>query len=114
MILRRQEIHTAEPLVPDPSALEIEIAIEKLKILKSPGIDQIPAELIILGGRKIHSEISKFINSIWNKEEWPQAVVYGGGVEGFKPSPKFRSFDKVEPDCKLSGKYLVFLFQHPN
>ena len=34
---------------------------------------------------------------------------------GFKPPPpKFRSFDKVEPDCKLSGKCLVFLFQHPN
>jgi len=33
---------------------------------------------------------------------------------GFKPSPKFRSFDKVEKDCKLSGKCLVFLFQHPN
>ena len=30
------------------------------------------------------------------------------------PPPKFRSFDKVEPDCKLSGKCLVFLFQHPN
>ena len=30
------------------------------------------------------------------------------------PPPKLRSFDKVEPDCKLSGKCLVFLFQHPN
>ena len=35
---------------------------------------------------------------------------------GFKPPPppEFRSFDKVEPDWKLSGKCLVFLFQHPN
>ena len=31
-----------------------------------------------------------------------------------KGTPKFRSFDKVEPHCKLSGKCLVFLFQHPN
>ena len=30
------------------------------------------------------------------------------------PPPKFRSFDEVEPDCKLSRKCLVFLFQHPN
>ena len=30
------------------------------------------------------------------------------------PPPKFRRFDKVEPDCKLSGKCLGFLFQHPN
>ena len=37
---------TAEPLVPEPSALEVELAIEKLKSHKSPRIDQIPAELI--------------------------------------------------------------------
>ena len=40
------------------------------------------------------------------------SVVYGRG--GFTPPPKFRSFNKVEPDCKLSEKCLVFLFQHPN
>ena len=38
------EIHTAEPLVPDPSASEVELAVDKLKSHKSPGIDQIPAE----------------------------------------------------------------------
>jgi hypothetical protein len=44
--VRQAEIHTAEPLVPEPSASEVELAIEKLKCHKSPGIDQIPAELI--------------------------------------------------------------------
>ena len=44
--VRQEEIHTAEPLVPEPSAIEVELAIEKLKNHKSPGIDQIPAELI--------------------------------------------------------------------
>jgi len=43
------EIHTAEPLVPEPSASEFELAIDKLKSHKSPGIDQIPAELIKQG-----------------------------------------------------------------
>jgi hypothetical protein len=38
--VRQTEIHTAEPLVPEPSALEIEMAVEKLKRRKSPGIDQ--------------------------------------------------------------------------
>jgi hypothetical protein len=32
--------------VPEPSAFEVELAIEKLKCQKSPGFDQIPAELI--------------------------------------------------------------------
>jgi hypothetical protein len=45
--VRQTEIHTAEPLVPEPSAFEVEMAIEKLKKRhKSPGIYQIPAELI--------------------------------------------------------------------
>jgi hypothetical protein len=48
------------------------MAIEKLKRPKSPGIDQIPAELITAGGRTIRSEIHKLINSIWNKEELPE------------------------------------------
>ena len=29
--VRRTEIHTTEPLVPEPSAFEVEMAIEKLK-----------------------------------------------------------------------------------
>ena len=48
--VRQAEIHTAEPLVPEPSAFEVELAIEKLKSHKSPDIDQIPAELIKAGG----------------------------------------------------------------
>jgi hypothetical protein len=55
--VRQTEIHTAEPLVPEPSAFEAEMAIEKLKRYKSPGTDQIPAELIIAEGSKICSKI---------------------------------------------------------
>jgi hypothetical protein len=33
--VRQTKIHTAEPLVPEPSALEFELAIEKLKNYKS-------------------------------------------------------------------------------
>jgi len=55
--IRQTEIHTAEPLVPEPSACGVEVAIEKLKVNKSPGIDQIPAKLIKAEGRTIRSEI---------------------------------------------------------
>ena len=47
--VRQTEIHTTEPLVPEPSTLEVELTIEKLKSHKSPGSDQIPAELIKAG-----------------------------------------------------------------
>ena len=42
--VRQTEIHTAEPQMPEPSAFEVEMAVEKLKRHKSPGIDQIPTE----------------------------------------------------------------------
>jgi hypothetical protein len=66
--VRQAEIHTVEPLVPEPSALEVELAIDKLKNYKSPGTDQMPAELIKAGGRTIRCEIHKLFISIWNKE----------------------------------------------
>ena len=67
--VQQAEIHTANPLVPEPSASEIELAIDKLKSHKSPGIDQIPAELIKVGDRTICLEIHKLITSIWKKEK---------------------------------------------
>jgi hypothetical protein len=38
------DIHMAEPLVPAPSLVEVEITSGKLKSYKSPGTDNIPAE----------------------------------------------------------------------
>jgi hypothetical protein len=64
-------MHTVEPLVPEPSAFEVEIYIGKVKSHKSSGIDQIPAEFVKVEGRTIRSEIHKRINSIWNKQELP-------------------------------------------
>ena len=62
--VRQTETHTAEPLVPEPSAFEVDLAIEKLKSHKSPGVDQIPAELINEGGRTICYQRHKVTVSI--------------------------------------------------
>jgi hypothetical protein len=43
------EVLMAEPLVPGPSCLEVEIAIARLKKYKPPSSDQIPSELIQSG-----------------------------------------------------------------
>jgi len=48
------------------------LAIEKLKSHKSPDSDQIPAELIKAGGKKIFCGIYKLIIYVWNKEELPE------------------------------------------
>jgi len=42
-----------------------------LKKCKSPGTGQIVAELLQAGGRILHSEIHKFIKSVWNKADMP-------------------------------------------
>jgi hypothetical protein len=66
------DIHMAETLVPEPSLVEVEIAVGKLKSYKSPGTDNIPAELIKVEGETLYSEIHVLICCIWNKEELPQ------------------------------------------
>ena len=70
--VRQTEVHTAEPLVPGPSAFEVEIlryvilmATEKLKSHKSAAIDQIQAEFIKVLGRRIRSEFHKHNACIW-------------------------------------------------
>jgi hypothetical protein len=60
--VRQIEVHMAEPLVPSPSRLEVEIAITKLKKYQSPGNDQIPAELIQAEGEILLFAIHKLIN----------------------------------------------------
>jgi hypothetical protein len=72
-------MHTAEPFVPEPSASEVQVAIRKLKRYESPGVDQIPAELIQAGEETLRSEIHKLIKLIWNKEklphQWKESIV---------------------------------------
>jgi hypothetical protein len=59
------DVHTAEQLVPEPSLVEVEIAIGKLKSYKSLDTDQSRGEILF-------SEICKLICSVWNKKELPQ------------------------------------------
>jgi hypothetical protein len=58
--------------VPEPSLVEVEIVIGKLKKYKSSSTDQIPAELFKAEGETLYSEIHRLICSTWNKEELPQ------------------------------------------
>jgi hypothetical protein len=66
--VRQTEIHAGEQLIP-----EVEISIGNSRRYKSPGIDQILAELIQAGGKILRSEVHKLIHStsILNKEEFP-------------------------------------------
>jgi hypothetical protein len=48
--VRQIEVHIAEPLVPEHSPFKVEIAVANLKRCKSPGSEEILAELIQAGG----------------------------------------------------------------
>jgi hypothetical protein len=65
--IKYTEIHTPEQLMPEPTALEFELAIEKLH--RSPVTDKIPAQLTKAGSRTIHCKIHKLITSLLNNEE---------------------------------------------
>jgi hypothetical protein len=56
--------------VPDPNAVEAEMAIGKLRRQKSSGIDQIRAELIKEAGRIIRFVVHELRNSILSEEEF--------------------------------------------
>jgi hypothetical protein len=75
----KMDIHMAEPLISETSLVEVEIAIVRLKSYKSPGTDQIVAELIKARDETLYSEIRKLICSVWNKEElsqqWKESVI---------------------------------------
>ena len=66
--VRQNDMHSAEPLESEPSAFEVQMAIEKLKRYKLPGIDEVPLELVQLGSKAVCSETHKVADSMWNKK----------------------------------------------
>jgi hypothetical protein len=82
--VRQIEVHMAEP--PGPSRLEVEIAIAKFKKHKSPGSDEIPAELIQAQGEILLFVIHKLINSAWNEEDlpdqWKESIIVPVCIKG--------------------------------
>ena len=108
-VVRQTEIHTAEPLVLDPRALEFEMLIEKLKTHKSAGTDQSTVEFFIAGSRKIRCEILELINSVCRKEElpeeWKEAII----------GPIYKKGDKTDHNyciqiSRLSTRYKIVKF----
>ena len=67
-----------------------------------------PPWIRVLPEKQTSPQISKKFPTFYGTQRRTE----GGGVQ--TPPPKFRNFDKVEPDCKFSGKCLVFLFQRLN
>jgi len=82
---------TAEPYIKTPTKQEIYNIIKKLKNNKSPGENNVVAELLKNGGNAIKDEIWKMIKEIWETEvmpgEWNTAIL----------CPTFKKGDTLDP-----------------
>jgi len=110
--VRQTELHTAEPLVPEPNAFEVELVIKKLKSHKSPGIDYTPAELIKVGSRTIRCEIHKLVISVWNKkelpEEWKESILVPIYTKGDKTDcSNYRGISLMPTTYKILSNILL-------
>ena len=50
---------------------EVEAAVKALKMGKSPGVDNIPAALVLAGGEVMIDFLTSICNKIWKTGEWP-------------------------------------------
>jgi hypothetical protein len=105
-------MHTAELSVPELSATEVEVAIGKLKRHKSPGINQIPSELIQAGGETLCSEIHKLIKLIWIEEklphQWKESIVVPIHKGGYKTDcSNYRGISLLSISYKVLSNILL-------
>ncbi|PNF28089.1 hypothetical protein B7P43_G12263 [Cryptotermes secundus] len=110
--VRHIEIHTAELTVPDLRPFEVESAIENLKSYKSPGSDQISAELTQAGGEILRSKIHKLITSIWNMEElpdqWTESIIVPVHKKGDKTDrSNYRGISLLSTSYKILSNILL-------
>jgi hypothetical protein len=86
-----------------------------LKKYKSPGSGQIPAELIQAGGEILLSAIHKLINSVWNKEEfpdqWKESIIVPVHKKGDKTGcNNYRGLSLLLTLYKILHNFLLPLF----
>jgi len=62
--IRQTEMHIAEPLAPELSSSEVEIAHKKFKRYKLPGVHQTPAEFFQAGSKSLCSKIHNLFSLI--------------------------------------------------
>ena len=110
--IEENNVQTAEVLVEEPSAIEVEIAIEKLKMYKASGIDGIPAELIKSGGEKLREKIHRLLSLIWKQEtlpnEWKESVIIPIYKKGDKMDcNNYRGISLLSTSYKILTNILV-------
>jgi hypothetical protein len=91
------------------------MAFDKLKRHKSPGTEQILAEVIKAGGIRILSEIHTFVNSLQNKkqlpEEWKESIIVPIYKKGNKTGfTTYTGLSLLSTTYKMLSKILLSSF----
>jgi len=109
--VRQTEIHTAEPLVPELSAFEVKMAIEKLKnevLIKSQ------QNWLKHGVEQLTLYIHKFLNSIRNNEElsedWKESIIVPTARRDDKTDCcNYRGLSLLSTTCRMLSNILLSL-----
>ena len=109
--VRQTEIHSAEPLVPEPSAFEVEMAIEKLKRQITRYWSN-RSKNYSSRDRTICSEMRTLTNSVWNKEEmpaeWKESIIVPIYTKGDKTvCSNYRGVSRLSTTYKIVSNILL-------
>ena len=77
---------------------EVIHAIQSLKNGKSPGIDNVPSELLKGGGEALHDIITKLCQKVWSTNQWPDLW----STSLIIPIPKKGDLKKCSNYCTIS------------
>jgi hypothetical protein len=102
----------SEPLGPESSPFDVEIAIAKLKNNKLPGCYEVPAQMIQAGGEILWPEIHKLINCIWSEEEildqWKESIIIQLPKKGDKTDcSNYRGISLLSTSYKILSSILL-------
>ena len=71
-ILQNSQRSTDSENSPPVLKEEVEAAVRSLKIGKSPGVDNIPSELLKSGGEETVKALTALCQKIWEEKKWPK------------------------------------------
>ena len=91
---------------------EVEAAVKALKMGKSVGVDNIPAELVQAGGEAMIDILTAICNKIWKTGEWPvtwtQSLVITLPKKGnLQLCQNYRTISLISPPSKVMLKVIL-------
>lgn len=104
--VRQSTYQRAEPLVEAPTYEDVMEAVNRLKMHKSPGEDNIPAELIKAAGPELWHRIHQIIDKVWEEEILPGAWQIGLLIPIHKKGSKLEC-ENFRGICLLNVSYKI-------